>query len=51
MEALKGHDDGIDFQTDYMTDLVKQTSYAYNLDASAAWHELVSFAAVIRVVT
>ncbi|XP_015756330.1 PREDICTED: senecionine N-oxygenase-like [Acropora digitifera] len=43
MEALKGHDDGIDFQTDYMTDLVKQTSYAYNLDASAAWHEWAKY--------
>ncbi|XP_029183405.2 senecionine N-oxygenase-like [Acropora millepora] len=43
MEALKAHDDGIDFQTDYMTDLVKQTSYAYNLDASAAFHDWAEF--------
>ena len=38
MKPLRGKDEQIDFQTNYIADLAKETNYMYNLDASAVWH-------------
>ncbi|XP_068740069.1 trimethylamine monooxygenase-like isoform X2 [Montipora capricornis] len=43
MKTLRGKDEDIDFQTNYIADLAKETNYMYNLDASAALHAWIKY--------
>ena len=43
MKTLRGKHEEIDFQTNYIADLTKETNYMYNLDASAALHAWIKY--------
>lgn len=38
MNELKGCDDEIDFQTDYLVDIAKEANYGYDLDTAEEFH-------------
>ena len=38
MNELKGCDDDIDFQTEYLVDVAKEANYGYDLDTAEEFH-------------
>lgn len=38
MKELKGCDDDIDFQTDFLVDIAKEANYGYDLDTAEEFH-------------
>lgn len=45
MGQNKGADDEIDFQTDYLADIVKESKYGYDIDTAEMFHAWEKFKA------